>query len=113
MFDNGGFDIVIGNPPYFVYQAQHVGEIETLRKDSDYSIAFGGKLNAYKLFLANALKKLIKENGINCFIFQNSFLGDKQATNLRKYILENAQIINIESFPERDSKKKRVLKALK
>lgn len=113
VFDNGGFDIVIGNPPYFVYQAQHVGEIETLRKDSDYSIAFGGKLNAYKLFLANALKKLIKENGINCFIFQNSFLGDKQATNLRKYILENAQIINIESFPERDSKKKRVFESVK
>ena len=108
VFDNGGFDIVIGNPPYFVYQAQHVGEIETLRKDNDYTIAFGGKLNAYKLFLANALKKLIKKDGINCFIFQNSFMGDKQATNLRKYVLENAQIIDIESFPERDSKKKRV-----
>lgn len=113
VFDNGGFDIVIGNPPYFVYQAQHVGEIETLRKDKDYSIAFGGKLNAYKLFLANALKKLIKKDGINCFIFQNSFMGDKQAANLRKYVLENAQIINIESFPERDSKKKRVFEGVK
>lgn len=113
VFDNGGFDIVIGNPPYFVYQAQHVGEIETLRKDKDYTIAFGGKLNAYKLFLANALKKLIKKDGINCFIFQNSFMGDKQATNLRKYVLENAQIINIESFPERDSKKKRVFEGVK
>ena len=113
VFDNGGFDIIIGNPPYFVYQAKHVGEIEALRKDKDYTIAFGGKLNAYKLFLANALKKLIKKNGINCFIFQNSFMGDKQATNLRKYVLENAQIINIESFPERDSKKKRVFEGVK
>ena len=113
VFDKGGFDIVIGNPPYFVYQAQHANEIETLRKDKDYSIAFGGKLNAYKLFLANAFKKLIKKNGINCFIFQNSFLGDKQATNLRKFILDNAQIIDIESFPERDSKKKRIFESVK
>ena len=113
VFENGGFDIVIGNPPYFVYQAQHIGEIDVLRKDKDYTIAFGGKLNAYKLFLANALKKLIKSNGVNCFIFQNSFLGDKQATNLRKYVLEKAQIINIESFPERDSKKKRVFESVK
>ena len=113
VFENGGFDIVIGNPPYFVYQAQHVGEIDVLRKDKDYTIAFGGKLNAYKLFLANALKKLLKPNGVNCFIFQNSFLGDKQATNLRKYVLEKTQIINIESFPERDSKKKRVFESVK
>ena len=113
VFTKGGFDIVIGNPPYFVYQAQHVGEIETLRKDNDYKIAFGGKLNAYKLFLANALKKLIKKDGVNCFIFQNSFMGDKQAANLRKYVLENAQILDIESFPERDSKKKRVFESVK
>lgn len=113
VFDKGGFDIVIGNPPYFVYQANHVDEIETLRKDRDYKIAFGGKLNAYKLFLANAMTKLLQGNGINCFIFQNSFMGDKQATNLRKYVLNNAQIINIESFPERDSKKKRVFESVK
>lgn len=30
------------------------------------------------------------------------------ATNLRKYILNNNKIVKIDSFPERDSKKKRV-----
>ncbi len=47
--NTSGFDIVIGTPPYFLYQASHKGEIETLRKDKDYRPAFGGKLNAYKL----------------------------------------------------------------
>ena len=108
-----GFDIVIGNPPYFLYQESHVGEIADLRSDKDYTIAFGGKLNAYKLFIANAVKKLLSTNGINCFIFQNSFLGDRQATNLRKYILKNDKIIKIDSFPERDSKKKRVFESVK
>lgn len=73
--DKNGFDIVIGNPPYFLYQESHVGEIADLRSDKDYTIAFGGKLNAYKLFIANAVKKLLSTNGINCFIFQNSFLA--------------------------------------
>lgn len=113
VFANGGFDIVIGNPPYFLYQESHVGEIKDLRCDKDYTIAFGGKLNAYKLFIANAVKKLLSTNGINCFIFQNSFLGDRQATNLRKYILENDKILKIDSFPERDSKKKRVFESVK
>ena len=108
-----GFDIVIGNPPYFLYQESHVGEIVDLRSDRDYTIAFGGKLNAYKLFIANAVKKLLSVNGVNCFIFQNSFLGDRQATNLRKYILNNDKIIKIDSFPERDSKKKRVFESVK
>lgn len=108
-----GFDIVIGNPPYFLYQESHVGEIGDLRSDKEYTIAFGGKLNAYKLFIANAIKKLLASNGVNCFIFQNSFLGDRQATNLRKYILKNSKIIKIDSFPERDSKKKRVFESVK
>lgn len=93
--DKEGFDIVIGNPPYFLYQESHVGEIGDLRSDKDYTIAFGGKLNAYKLFIANAVKKLLSTNGINCFIFQNSFLGDRQATNLRKYILKNNKSLKL------------------
>lgn len=111
--EKNGFDIVIGNPPYFLYQELHVGEIRDLRNDNDYTIAYGGKLNAYKLFIANALKKLLATNGINCFIFQNSFLGDRQATNLRKYILKNSKFLKIDSFPERDSKKKRVFESVK
>ena len=108
-----GFDIVIGNPPYFLYQESHIGEIADLRKDKDYTIAFGGKLNAYKLFIANALKKILSIKGINCFIFQNSFLGDRQATNLRHYVLNYNKILMIDSFPERDSKKKRVFESVK
>lgn len=113
--ENGksGFDIVIGNPPYFLYQEFHIGEIDDLRRDADYKIAFGGKLNAYKLFIANAIKKLLSVNGLNCFIFQNSFLGDRQATNLRFYVLNNCKILKIDSFPERDNKKKRVFESVK
>lgn len=113
VFSQGGFDIVIGNPPYFVYQENHVGEIRELRNVKDYKIAFGGKLNAYKLFIANALSILCRKEGVMCIICQNSLLADKQAANLRKHIFEHAQFMSIDSFPERDSKKKRVFESVK
>ena len=113
VFMKGGFDIVIGNPPYFVYQENHVGEIKELRGIKEYKIAFGGKLNAYKLFIANALSILCKKNGVMCVICQNSLLADRQASNLRKHILEQNQFISIDSYPERDSKKKRVFESVK
>jgi Alw26I/Eco31I/Esp3I family type II restriction m6 adenine DNA methyltransferase len=113
VFKDGGFDIVIGNPPYFLYQGSHKNEIPSLKKISSLKIAFGGKLNAYKLFLAKALNDLAKENGIVTYIFQNSFLADKQAANLRKEIIKKSHILVIDSFPERDSKKKRVFESVK
>jgi Alw26I/Eco31I/Esp3I family type II restriction m6 adenine DNA methyltransferase len=111
--DKRGFDIVIGNPPYIVYEGNNKGELPILKKQEDYKIAFGGKLNAYKLFLACSLKRLIKKDGINCYIFQNSFMADQQAANLRNYVLNNCQILSIDSYPERDSKKKRVFESVK
>ena len=108
-----GFDIVIGNPPYFVYQGAHAGEIEQLRKLNVFKIAFGGKLNAYKLFLAYASQSLAKKDGIISFIFQNSFLGDLQAAKLRRHALTQNTILKIDSYPERDNKRKRVFESVK
>ena len=107
-----GFDIVIANPPYDVYQGDKKIEIQVIRKMSIYSIAEGGKLNAYKLFLAKSTK-LQKPNGIICEIFQNSFLADNSAKKLRKYFLGNQRIIQLDSFPERDNDKIRVFEDVK
>ncbi len=113
IFDKGGFDIVVGNPPYFKYEGAIKGEIETIRKISELKIAFGGKLNAYKLFLAISINKICKDRGVISMIFQNSFIADQQATLLRKEVIDHHRIITIDSFPERDSKKKRVFPSVK
>jgi len=107
-----GFDVVIANPPYDVYQGDKEDEIKAIRKTPLYSISEGGKLNAYKLFLAKSAK-LQKPNGILCEIFQNSFLADNSATKLRKYFLGNQRIIQLDSFPERDNYKLRVFEDVK
>jgi hypothetical protein len=40
-------------------------------------------------------------------------MADQQAANLRNFVLNNCQILVIDSFPERDSKKKRVFESVK
>lgn len=107
-----GFDIVIGNPPYDVYEGEKKSEIDIIKKLNIYDISRGGKLNAYKLFLARSAE-FQKDDGVLCEIFQNSFLGDNSAKLLRKYFFENQKIVQIDSFPERDNVKRRVFEAVK
>ncbi len=107
-----GFDIVIANPPYDVYEGHRKDEIKIIRSDSTFDIAGGGKLNAYKLFLAKSVA-LQKINGVLCEIFQNSFLGDNSAKSIRKFFLSKNRIVKIDSFPERDNIHKRVFEGVK
>jgi len=108
----GGFDVVIANPPYFVYQGHHKEEIASIKKSPLYELCKGGKLNAYKLFLAKS-SFLSKKRGLIILIFQNSFLADNAAKNIRKHYLKNHRILIIDSFPERDDYKKRVFEPVK
>ena len=112
MFGVDKFDIVIGNPPYSIYQGKNKSLLKPIMKSKIYSKAKGGKINAYELFLCK-IPVLLKEEGVNCQIFQNSFLGDNAATGIRKYYLKHQRIITIDSFPERDNPKKRVFEKVK
>ena len=109
-----GFDVVIGNPPYFVLDNTTVeeGVLNYYKTNKNYNNAQGGKLNAYKLFLSLA-PNLLVENGLNSQIFQISFLGDNQAKKIREYYLYEQKILRIDAFPERDNENKRVFEEAK
>ena len=107
-----GFDVVIGNPPYVVFEAKMKEQIEPILKFEIYNKCKGGKLNAFELFLAKT-DEILKNNGICCQIFQNSFLADNSSIGIRKHYLDNNKILLIDSFPERDDPKKRVFESVK
>lgn len=107
-----GFDMVIGNPPYVVFEAKMKEQIEPILKFEIYNKCKGGKLNAFELFLAKT-DEILKNNGICCQIFQNSFLADNSSIGIRKHYLDNNKVLFIDSFPERDDPKKRVFESVK
>ena len=110
---NSGFDIVIGNPPYFKYEGEHKNEIPIIKQQDFFKYCGGGKINAYRAFIAMSLHRITRPKGILCMIFQNSFLGDSSVAGLRKYVMNNHDIIQIDSFPERDNVFKRVFSNVK
>ncbi len=91
--NEGGFDVIIGNPPYVnVYLlSKNVKEMEYYQKT--YFSAYK-KFDLYVLFIEKAIK-LLKENGYFSFIVPDKFLLQPYGRNLRKFILENCCIIKI------------------
>lgn len=112
----GGFDVIIANPPYEVLDSKESKgseeRISQLRNIDTYKPAFEGKLNYFKLFLAKFLNH-INNDGVATFIVQNSLIGDKTCTKIRKLIVDDNNLIRLISFPERDDVNKRVFKSAK
>lgn len=90
VFDDGGFDIVIGNPPYFEIS-------DPFWKDyfkNKFSEVLSGHYDIYIFFYKLAFD-LIKTGGVLTYITPHSFLHYTQFENLRKYIYRNTSIIEL------------------
>ena len=89
---DGGFNAIIGNPPYDVLSEKETGhDLSAFRTfieaESSYAATRRGKNNLYKLFICRALH-LLAEGGRLGFIAPMAILGDDQARQIRKLILE-------------------------
>ena len=103
IFKNGGFDIVIGNPPYvFTRDVDWSDEVKNyfwskfeISKFNDKSRKNqSGKINLYILFIIKSTE-LLNKNGILSFIIPNGLLRTTTYDTARKFILERTTIERI------------------
>ncbi|WP_107037355.1 Eco57I restriction-modification methylase domain-containing protein [Brumimicrobium mesophilum] len=93
IFDKGGFDVVIGNPPYGAKLDDET--IRFYRANYDSVI---GHSEVYYIFSEKAIKTLCKKQGIIGYIIPNAWLSNKYARKLREILLTETSINNLINF---------------
>ena len=80
------YDLIIGNPPYFVMKKKDVKE--------HYYDFFEGRPNIFIMFIIKSLS-LLGEEGILSFVLPKNFLNCIYYDKTRKYIQTSFQILNL------------------
>ena len=87
--NKGGFDVVIGNPPYGVsfdkIQKKYLSNFDNLVPDFEI----------YIYFISLATNKLLKQGGQLSYIFPNTFLSILYGQKYRQKILDNYELNEI------------------
>ena len=94
VFSNGGFDIVIGNPPYvFARNSEEKGMTQE-DKELYYKkfILAKYQINLYHLFVEQGVN-LLNEKGTFAYIIPNNWMTINTNKEFRKYILSKSNII--------------------
>lgn len=98
VFKNGGFDCVIGNPPYVLGRETFDNSIKNYIANK--YISYGGKYDLYVFFCEKALK-LLRHKGRFSFIIPNTILVNENATKIRELILKNYSLETIRVFKQK------------
>ena len=87
IFDNGGFDIVIGNPPYIQLQADG-GKLGKLYEHCGFE-TFARAGDIYSLFYEQGWN-ILNKNGLLCFVTSNKWMRAGYGDNTRKFFATKA-----------------------
>jgi adenine-specific DNA-methyltransferase len=91
----GGFDVVIGNPPY-VKEDVNKGIFEAV-KQTNLKKYYQGKMDFWQLFTCHALD-LLKEEGLHSYIAPSSWITSAGASILRNKVLIDSKLISFFDF---------------
>lgn len=92
VFEQSGFDAVIGNPPYGalyddIQKQYFVTHFKTVE----------GRYDNFELFIENGIK-LLKNEGLLGFIIPSPFLTNLYSRKLREYIVTNCSLKEVANF---------------
>ncbi|MFC5570816.1 Eco57I restriction-modification methylase domain-containing protein [Lysobacter yangpyeongensis] len=115
----GGFDSIVGNPPYEVVEKErseaswpHQAFIDAIKTTDFYDSALGGKRNMYRFFVVRTIK-LLKDGGRTGLIVPLSLLADISCAATRAYMINQLRPVDIDCFPQKDNASKRVFRDAK
>jgi len=93
VFDNGKFDIIIGNPPY-IKEYTNKSAFDGIR-DSAY---YMGKMDIWYFFACICIDMLKDNGGIQCFIAQSNWITSSGAAKLRNKIVQETEMLSFIDF---------------
>jgi hypothetical protein len=91
---NGGFDLVIGNPPYV--RATRLGLIKE-ELAQKFKRTFHGSADLLVYFYEQGYN-LLKDDGILAYITSNAWLRSKYGEKLRKFLTEETELLVVIDF---------------
>ncbi|MDQ6997876.1 MAG: TaqI-like C-terminal specificity domain-containing protein [Mariprofundus sp.] len=96
IFKAGGFDAIIGNPPY-IFTREQISEVEREYFSGNYKLSWE-KHNTFMLFM-EALLHLLKESGHGGYIVPNSWLTIESGQLLREKYVRRLRLIADLNYP--------------
>lgn len=93
VFDKGGFDVIIGNPPY-VKEANNKDAFKGLHSHKCYQ----GKMDLWYLFGCLGIDISKKDIGLVGYIAPNNWITNDGASLFRNYILNNSKLLEFIDF---------------
>lgn len=95
--EKGGFDIVVGNPPYIEFKKLDIRSKEIFKKRFESA---NGKYDIYIIFIEFGIN-ILNKCGTLCYINPTMFMKRDYGKSIRNYIIENCSIREIIDFSDK------------
>ena len=109
--ERGGFDAVVGNPPYDEVSEYYSGNTSDdsyyFSNSNPYSNTKTGRINLYRLFILRATE-FVGPLARFSFIVPLTILSDSFSLGTRRRIFESLHLTAVEAFPQKDDPADRV-----